>query len=86
MNMVNVMVVYYSKGDYGPMMHTAGYRHFFPDEVIRYVRNHESISKRAGAQHIIWDRDSRLALQVSGYSEERGMFCDVVPREEMNSH
>ena len=88
MKMISVMVVYYNHNEsqYGPVMHTAGYRTFFPDEAARYVRNHDSISRRAGAHSIVWDRDTGLALQVSGYSEERGMFCDVVPMEEMETY
>lgn len=32
---------------------------------------------RDGINHVVYDRDKRRIVQASGYSPERGMFCET---------
>lgn len=82
--MITATVVYYSAGPYGPVQHTAGRTALFThDDVKRAVINYDSVFSRHGAQHIVIDRDTRIAFQVSGYNRRRGAFVDVLPRDEL---
>ena len=82
--MITATVVYYTQGNYGPLQHTAGRQVFFTaDELRSAVRNADSVLRRSGSGHIVLDRDSGLAVQVSGYSWSRGAYVDALPLDEL---
>ena len=85
--MITATVVYYSPAAYGPAQHMAGKKVFFSDNEIRSaVRNAASVLSRSGASHIVMDRDSGIAFQVSGYNAHRGAFVDVLPLDEIRPY
>jgi hypothetical protein len=83
---VSASVIYYTEGRFGPIQHSAGTRYFNDAELRANVRNYDSVARRQGAGHIVFDRDAGLAVQVSGYSYNRGAYVDVLPLEELKPY
>ena len=84
MKSITATVIYYEPGPYGSVQHTAGRKTFYTmEDVSSAVRNARSVFTRSGASHIVLDRDAGLAVQVSGYNNHRGAYCDVLPLEEL---
>lgn len=81
---ITATVIYYTPGRFGPVQHTRGRETFFTVAAVRAAcRNADSVLSRSGADHIVLDADAGLAVQVSGYNFNRGMYCDVLPLEEL---
>ena len=82
--MITATIVCYSDSNYGAAQHYNGRQVYFTEKELREnVRNAESVLARKGARHIAMERDTKIAFQVSGYSWNRGSYCDVLPLEEM---
>ena len=76
---ISVTVIRYS----GNVQHTCGRRYWNDAALRQNVRNYAAIAKRSGVEHIVFDADAGLAVQVSGYTYNRGMYCDVLAIEEL---
>ena len=88
MKPITATVIYYVPGPFGPLQRQHDVRQVFHTEtdLRSAVRNADSVLSRGGAGHIVLDQDRCLAVQVSGYSWNRGAFVDVVPRSELEPY
>lgn len=80
---ITASLVFYTQGKHGPIQHSGGCCFYNVNSIASDVKNVSSIFSRPGANHIVLDIDRHVAVQVSGYNDNRGMFCDVVPLEEL---
>lgn len=73
---ITVDTVYYTKGNYGEVSH-AGKHYteyvFFLKETI----DNASEIKWEGVNSVIINEDDNRIFQASGYTYERGLFCDL---------
>lgn len=83
MKTYTVYSVTYTPGPYGPIAHQQGRRTMSEEQLRSIARNFNSVESRPGAGHVCLDRDNGIIFQVGGYSNSRGMFADVLPREEL---
>ena len=84
---ITASLITYTPGPFGPVQHSAGRKTFSDVDSFRAAcRNADFVLARRGAHHITLDIDVGLAVQVGGYSAARGMFCDVVPLEELQPY
>lgn len=80
---ITASLVFYAQGKRGPVQHSGGCCFYNVNSIANNVKNVSSIFSRPGANHIVLDIDRHVAVQVSGYNDARGMFCDVVSLEEL---
>ena len=80
-------LITYVPGPFGPAQYSAGRKTFSDIDSFRAAcRNANDVLARSGAYHITLDIDVGLAVLVSGYNDDRGMYCDVVPLEELQPY
>lgn len=75
--------VRYTPGPYGEVARTTSRRSVSADELKHIARNFSAVTSRPGASAVCFDMNRNLIFQVSGYNNNRGMFADVVPLEEL---
>ena len=64
------------------MQHTYSRTHISPDVIRGIARNFDAFDLN-GVNHLVLDADMDLIVQISGYTETRGSFCDVIPFTEL---
>ena len=80
--MFSVTIIYYTPAPYGPAQNIYARVHLNADTVKKIARNFESVDIW-GVTHLVIDTDLDLIVQVSGYSEVKGLFCDVIPLSQL---
>ena len=81
---VTATITHSIPGPYGFIQHQAGYVTYWTrSDLFRAIRNAADLPK--GTSHIVVDADTRLAYQASGYSPSRGMFCDLLTHEQLET-
>ena len=73
---VDVTTVYYSKGNYGDVQHTGKSYSDYIFRLKELIDNGKEI-KWEGVNGVIVDEDENKIFQASGYTYDRGLFCDM---------
>lgn len=73
---IDVTTVYYTEGKYGECQHTGKHYSDYIFHLRDEMSNGEEI-KWKGVNGVIVNEDDNRIFQASGYTHERGLFCDL---------
>jgi hypothetical protein len=46
-------------------------------DIVAWATNWDDIRDEKSVTSVVYDLDAKRIIQASGYSDERGMFCDL---------
>lgn len=75
-NTIRVTIYYSERGNYGPIQHVEAARTYTIDGIRQLAQNADAIDW-TGVSGAAYDTDFKVIFQVSGYTYNRGMFCDL---------
>lgn len=73
---ITVDTVYYTQGNYGEISHTGKHYTEYIFVLKDTIDNAKEI-KWEGVNNVIVNEDENTIIQASGYTRERGLFCDL---------
>lgn len=75
---INVRTVHGVPGPYGLIQRaSADTRYISRRELKQTVKNARDVLQWPGASYAVIDTDNAVAIQVSGYTTEAGLYCHV---------